>query len=94
MRLCLLSVAVLGLCPALAGVSRPDGFFRPGTVTVGRRQGPYPAGTGRPADIGTYDRKVKVNGAQQVYTFLARALAQLQYADWGRAGLQRGHLGP
>ena len=35
MRLCLLSVAVLGLCPALAGVSRPDGFFRPGTVTVG-----------------------------------------------------------
>ena len=34
------------------------------------------------ADIETYDRKVKVNGAQQVYTFLARALGQLQYADW------------
>lgn len=245
MRLCLLSVAVLGLCPALAGVSRPDGFFRPGTVTVGgeigRRMeitlekmlrhtdiertfvrhfrtrhekndeiggfagygmfldalvkaaahGIGGAGTvaakdrllreladlqtpdgrismfsGKPgqwdnheaayliqalsldhrwfgsesslliarrladsliasksyttlgsetaflllfaetgerryldwverdayihADIGTYDRKVKVNGAQQVYTFLARALAQLQYADWiGADGVAR-----
>ena len=32
-------------------------------------------------DIDTYDSKVKVNGVQHVYTWLARALSQLQYAD-------------
>lgn len=32
-------------------------------------------------DIDAYDRKVRVNGVQHVYTWLARALAQLQYAD-------------
>ncbi len=32
-------------------------------------------------DIDAYDRKVQVNGVQHVYTWLARALAQLQYAD-------------
>lgn len=32
-------------------------------------------------DIDTYDGKVKVNGVQHVYTWLARALAQEQYAD-------------
>ena len=33
------------------------------------------------ADIDTYDRRLKVNGVQHVYTWLARALSQLQYAD-------------
>ena len=33
------------------------------------------------ADIDTYDRTVQVNGVQHVYTWLARALAQVQYAD-------------
>jgi len=33
------------------------------------------------ADIDAYDRTVKVNGVQHVYTWLARALAQVQYAD-------------
>ena len=32
-------------------------------------------------DIDAYDSKVKVNGVQHVYTWLARALSQLQYAD-------------
>lgn len=32
-------------------------------------------------DIDAYDRQVRVNGVQHVYTWLARALAQLQYAD-------------
>ena len=37
--------------------------------------------------IDAYDRKVKVNGVQHVYTWLARALAQLQYADAVEADL-------
>ena len=36
-------------------------------------------------DIDAYDSKVKVNGVQHVYTWLARALSQLQYADVIRA---------
>ena len=38
------------------------------------------------ADIDAYDRSVKVNGVQHVYTWLARALAQLQYADAVKSG--------
>ena len=45
------------------------------------------------ADIDAYDRALSVNGVQHVYTWLARALGQLDYADLvGATGGERARL--